>query len=137
MLNSYDSWMLAQRSLPSPRVLLIDDHTIVRSSLGLMLKGMMPQVQIVGEAGTGRLGVQLARELKPELVILDFKLPDISGLEVTQRLLKIDTTLKILILTSETHALAPIWLLAAGAQAFLAKSASKEELKQALEKLLH
>jgi two-component system, NarL family, invasion response regulator UvrY len=113
------------------RALLVDDHALVRASLRFTLQ-KIESIQVVGEAETGWLGVKLARELKPDLVILDFKLPDISGLEVTQRLLKIDPRLKILILTAETHELAPSWVFSAGAHGFLAKTATPVELQQTL-----
>ena len=69
-------------------------------------------------------------------MILDFKLPDISGLEVTQRLLKIDPSLKILILTAETHELTPTWVFAAGAHGYLSKTATPAEFKEALTSIL-
>lgn len=117
-------------------ILLIDDHALVRTGLSLLLQ-KIDHVEVVGEAETGWQGIRLARELKPDLIILDFKLPDISGLEVIHRLLKIDAFFKILILTSETHELAPEWLISAGAHGYLVKSASQIELQQALEKILN
>jgi two-component system, NarL family, invasion response regulator UvrY len=121
--------------LENKRILLIDDHPLVRSSLKLILQ-KIAGIQVIGEAGTGWLGIKLARELKPALVVLDFKLPDISGLEVTQRLLKIDPSLKILVLTAETHALAPSWVFAAGAHGYLSKAATPAEFQEALTSIL-
>lgn len=118
------------------RVLLIDDHPIVRASISLGLQ-KLPDTQVIGEAGTGWQGIKLARDLNPDLVILDFYLPDISGLEVTLRLLKTQPSLKILILSCETHALAPIWLSAAGAQGYVVKSASLTELVHVLQAILN
>lgn len=127
--------MSVQSSLENKRILLIDDHPIVRSSLKFILQ-KIAGIQVIGEAGTGWGGIKLARELKSELVILDFKLPDISGLEVTQRLLKIDPSLKILILTAETHELTPTWVFAAGAHGYLSKTATPAEFKEALTSIL-
>jgi len=110
----------------------VDDHAIVRAGIGLMLK-KIPGIQVIGEAGTGWSGVKLARQLKPHLVILDLQLPDISGLEVTQRLLKTNPELKILILTAAVHDSVSHWLQSAGAHAYLPKSASVNELKRTLE----
>jgi two-component system, NarL family, invasion response regulator UvrY len=118
------------------KVLLIDDHAMVRSAVANMVKGLVPWVEIVGEAGTGRQGVYLNKKLKPELVILDFKLPDISGLEVAYRLSKSDPKPTILVLTAESFHLAPTWLVAAGAQGIISKSATREEFKQTLLNLL-
>lgn len=117
------------------RILLIDDHALVRASLRVILQ-KMPGVQIIGEAGTGWLGIKLSRSLKPDLVILDLKLPDISGLEVTLRLLKLDPSIKILILTAETHELTSTWVFSAGAHGFLSKAASAEDFRQALTNIL-
>ncbi len=128
--------MRAQSPLENKRILLVDDHPIVRSSLKIILQ-KIPGIQIIGEAGTGWEGIKLARELKSELVILDFILPDISGLEVTQRLLKIDPSLKILILTAETHELTPIWVFSAGAHGYLPKTATPAEFKEALISILN
>jgi len=117
------------------RILLVDDHAIVRDSLRILLE-KIPGIKVIGEAATGWLGVKLARELQPELIILDFNLPDISGLEVTQRLLKTCPQIRILVLSAETHPSAPTWLLTAGAHGYLNKSASPAELRRALEIIL-
>lgn len=128
--------MLAEQPSNLTRTLLIDDHGLVRASLCLMFRNI-PEIEVVGEAETGWQGVKLARKLQPHLVILDFKLPDISGIEVTQRLLKIAPWVKILILTAETHELTALWCLTAGAHSYLEKSASPTEFKQALTALLY
>lgn len=125
----------AQTSLENKRILLVDDHPIVRSSLKIILQ-KIAGIRVIGEAGTGWGGIKLARELKPELVILDFKLPDISGLEVTQRLLKIDPSPKILILTAETHKLTPGWVFAAGAHGYLPKTVTPAKFQEALTSIL-
>ena len=76
------------------RVLLIDDHAIVRQALRSLLINAK-DIQILGETGTGAEGIQLARELHPSMIILDLKLPDISGLEVATRCLRLKPTPKI------------------------------------------
>ncbi|MBS0351204.1 MAG: response regulator transcription factor [Proteobacteria bacterium] len=122
--------------LPPKKILLIDDHAMVRSAIAAMVKGLVPSVETIEEAGTGRQGLNLYKKIKPELVILDFKLPDISGLEVAHRLSKANPKPTILVLTSECFPLVPAWLVSAGAQGFLSKSATREEFKQTLLKLL-
>ncbi len=112
-------------------IILIDDHAIVRSAIRQMLQDVKG-VQVIGEAGTGNDGVQLARELHPQIVLLDFKLPDISGLEVTSRLLRLDPGLKILVLSAATNELFPFRILEAGAQGYLTKDCTKEELVRAI-----
>lgn len=87
---------------------------------------------VIGEAESGNAGVQLARELRPNVVILDFKLPDITGLEATSRLLRNDPEIKILVVTSAINDLFPFRILEAGARGYLTKDCSKEELVRAI-----
>lgn len=116
------------------KILLIDDHTIVRNGIRQMLEDVR-DLQIVAEASTGAEGIQLTRERQPQVVILDFKLPDISGLEVTMRLLRIDPNLKILVVSSAINDLFPFRILEAGAKGYLTKNASKEELVHAIKSI--
>ena len=109
------------------KVILTDDHALIRQGIRHMLHDTR-EIQVVGEAGSGIETVQLVRELRPQVVILDFQLPDISGLEVTSRLLRIDPNLKILVVSSAVNDLFPFRLLEAGAQGYLTKNTSKEEL---------
>lgn len=113
------------------RVILIDDHVLVRDGIGLMLKNAK-DIQVVGEAGTGIEGVQLVRELQPAVVILDLKLPDISGIEVTTRLLRLTPAPKILVVTSAFHNEFPLRILEAGALGYVTKDVAREELVNAI-----
>ncbi len=113
------------------KVILIDDHTLVRDGIGLMLKNAK-DIQIIGEAGTGIEGVQQVRELQPNVVVLDLKLPDISGIEVTTRLLRLTPAPKILIVTSASHNEFPLRILEAGALGYVTKEVAKEELVNAI-----
>lgn len=113
------------------KTILIDDHELVRTGIREMLldaKG----IQIVGEGSTGIEGINLIRDLHPNVAVLDFRLPDITGLEVTSKMLRIDPDLKILIVTSATNDIVPFRLLDAGAQGYLTKDATKEELIRAI-----
>jgi two-component system invasion response regulator UvrY len=113
------------------KVLLVDDHILVRQGLCYLFNGTK-EIQIVGEAGTGTEGVRLARELRPAIVILDLKLPDISGLEVSERLLRLRPAPKILIVTSVGCLEFPIRLLGAGVQGYLSKQVGRDELISAI-----
>ena len=113
------------------QVLLIDDHALVRAGIRqLLLKAQ--GIDVIGEAGSGEEGVKLTRELHPNVVLLDFKLPDITGLEVIARLLRIDPHLKIIMLSSAINDLFPLRSLDAGARGYLTKNATKEELVRAI-----
>jgi two-component system response regulator DevR len=81
------------------RVLLVDDHELVRTGLRTMLGGD-PGVAVVGDAGTGAAALAQARELGPDLVLLDARLPDIDGDEVCRRLLAAAPELVVVILTT-------------------------------------
>ena len=109
------------------KAILVEDHELVRAGIREMLEGAKG-IQIVGEAATGNEGINLVRDLHPNVVVLDFRLPDITGLEVTSKMLRIDSELKILIVTSATNDLVPFRLLEAGAQGYLTKDATKDEL---------
>lgn len=107
--------------------MIVDDHEIVRSGLRQMLEAD-PSVEVIGEASTGEEGIHLTFALKPHIVMLDIQLPDISGLEVTRRLLSNPNHTKILIVSAISHGLFPFRLLEAGVQGYLTKNASPEEL---------
>ncbi len=113
------------------KIVLIEDHLLVRAGIRQMLKEVKG-MQVVGEAATGLEGVQVVKDLCPEVVILDFKLPDISGLEVTHKLLRIQPDIKILIVTSAINDLFPFRLLEAGVQGYLTKGSSRDELIKAV-----
>ncbi len=113
------------------RVILIDDHALVREGLRLMLRDAK-DIQIIGQSGTGAEGVQLVRELQPSVVILDLKLPDISGIEVTTRLLRLTPAPKVLVVTSAFHNEFPLRILEAGALGYVTKDNSREELITAI-----
>lgn len=113
------------------KVVVVDDHDLVRSGMRQMLQ-TDPGIQVIGEAGSGNEGIQLIRSLKPDVIILDVNLPDISGLEVTRRLLSYPEPVKILVVSSVTNDLFPFKLLDEGALSYLTKNASQEELLNAV-----
>lgn len=113
------------------KVVLIDDHELVRSGLKQMLE-TDASIQVIGEASMGMEGVQLVHHLKPDVVVLDVNLPDISGLEVTHRLLSHQEPIKILVVSAVSQDLFPFKLLDAGALSYITKNASREEFIQAV-----
>lgn len=113
------------------RVVLIDDHFLVRSGFRQIIEAEK-SIQVVGEAGTGLEGIQLVRAVKPDVVVLDIKLPDISGLEVTRKLLLHEPCPKILIVSALDNDSFPLRLLEAGAQGYLTKNGTQEELVHAI-----
>src|SRR5260221_6370957 len=90
-----DRMMTAEHVL---RVLLVDDHAVVRRGLRAVLT--QPRIEVVGEAGTVQAGIEEARRLAPDVVVLDLRLPDGSGIEACREIRAILPDTKVLILTS-------------------------------------
>ncbi len=114
------------------RILLVDDHPIVRKGLASCLANHEHLV-IVGEAADGLEAVAKAKELQPDLVLLDLEMPNMSGLAVTEVLRKELPQVKVLILTMYQRAEYLLRILQAGARGYILKEASPEELLKAIE----
>src|SRR6185503_4564244 len=82
-------------------VLLAEDHLIVREGFRSLLKHER-DIEVVGEAETGRQAVQLARKLRPEVVVMDIAMPSLNGLEATRQILEAVPTTKVLILSAHS-----------------------------------
>ena len=116
---------------PPITVFIVDDHDLVRTGIRRMLEGV-PGIKVVGEASNGEEAVKLARELLPNVVLMDVKMPGIGGLEATRKLLRIDPDIKVLIVTVCEDNLYPRRLIQAGASGYLTKGASMDEMIQAI-----
>ncbi|TCO54331.1 DNA-binding NarL/FixJ family response regulator [Actinocrispum wychmicini] len=109
------------------RVMLVDDQVLVRTGLRMVID-TQPDLAVVGEAGDGLTAVQQARRLRPDLVLMDVRMPVLDGVEATRRVLAHPDAPKVVMLTTfdlDEHALAAI---RAGASGFLLKDATPEEL---------
>lgn len=113
------------------RVLLIDDHALVRTGLRMLIEGT-GEFSVVGEAASGDEGLRLARQLKPDVVVCDLHLPGLSGLEVTERLVRAQAGQRVMIVTMQEEGPLPRRLLQAGALGYVAKACAKEEFLRAL-----
>lgn len=116
------------------RILVVDDHTLVRDGLCRLLEGE-PGLQVIGTAGTGRDAICLCRDLRPDVVLLDYGLPDLDGLEVTRQIAAQNTGTRILILTMHENEEYAMRVMRAGATGFVVKGASTEELLTAVRKV--
>ncbi len=116
------------------RILLVDDHEIVRTGIKLMLNAV-DEFEIVGEASSGEEAIGLARELKPDIILMDVNMPGIGGVEATVRLLRTDTAVKILIISSQNDDFLPARLISIGASGYLTKQASSEEMVKAIKSI--
>ena len=81
------------------RVLVVDDHDLVRMGISRMLSDS-PDIEVVGEADSGDMAIKLAKQLNPDVVLLDVNMPNIGGLEATKRLIQLDMNIKILAVSS-------------------------------------
>ncbi len=80
-------------------VLLADDHAVVREGLRALLSAT-PDIEVVGEADTGRLAVQLAQKLQPDVVVMDVVMPQLNGVEATRQIIRDAPDSKVLVLSS-------------------------------------
>jgi len=116
------------------RVLVVDDHTLVRDGLCRLLESEA-DIEIVGRTGLGHEAVALCKRLSPDVVMLDYGLPDIDGLETTVQITAQKTKARILILTMYGNEEYAIRLIRAGASGFIVKGASTDELLVAVRKV--
>jgi DNA-binding NarL/FixJ family response regulator len=113
------------------RVVLADDHDILRQGLKMLL-GLQAQIEVVGEARTGREAIELARELRPHVIVLDISMPDIDGLEACARIREQTPETNVLILTMHESEEYFLRALRAGAAGYLVKKAAPPDLHMAL-----
>lgn len=113
------------------RVLVVDDHDLVRTGITRMLADI-DGLQVVGEADSGESALKLARELKPDVVLMDVKMPGIGGLEATRKLLRSHPDMKVVAVTVCEDDPFPTRLMQAGAAGYLTKGAGLDEMVQAI-----
>ncbi len=113
------------------RILLVDDHTLFRSGVRLLLQ-RQPDFEVVAEAGDGVEGVKRAKELKPDVVLLDLNMPGLSGLETLQLLTQDVPSSAVIILTVSEEADELGQALRDGARGYLLKNIEAEVLTSAI-----
>jgi DNA-binding NarL/FixJ family response regulator len=113
------------------KVLVVDDHDLFRTGLSSLLSAE-PDIEVVAQASGGRMGVRLAAELRPDIVLMDVRMPDLSGPEATKEILERNRNMRVLALTvaSEDRDVAAV--LEAGAVGFLAKDTPIDSLVDAI-----
>jgi len=113
------------------RVLLVDDQELVRSGFKLILD-LADGIDVVGEAADGRQAVRLAKELDPDVVLMDVRMPELNGIEATQQLQRAGVDTRVLVLTTFDLDDYVYGALKAGASGFLLKDAPREQLVTAV-----
>lgn len=113
------------------RVLVVDDHDLVRTGISRMLADV-DGLQVIGQADSGETAITKTRELKPDVVLMDVKMPGIGGLEATRKLLRSYPDIKVIAVTICEEDPFPTRLLQAGAAGYLTKGAALEEMIQAI-----
>jgi DNA-binding NarL/FixJ family response regulator len=109
------------------RLLLVDDHAVVRMGLAFMINSQ-PDITVVGEAGSGAEALELLGKTNPDVVLMDLKLPDMTGIECTTKLRKTSPDARIVILTTYAGDENIYRALQAGARAYLLKDMDRDEI---------
>lgn len=117
------------------RILLADDHDLVRNGIGRLLADL-GDVEVVGHATSGEEAVQLARELHPDLILMDIRMPGIGGLEATRRIRQVDDAIKVIALSAWDDGPLAARLLQAGASGYVAKGAPFADVEKAIRRAM-
>jgi len=116
------------------RAVIVEDHTIVREGLRPLLEGQ--GIAVIGEAGDGLEAVKIAKEMSPQIVIMDVALPRLGGIEATRRILKGKPDIKVIMLTIHDEPQFVFKSLEAGAKGYLVKEAPLGELMNAIKAVM-
>lgn len=116
------------------RVLVVDDHDLVRMGISRMLADS-PDIEVVGEADSGDMAIKLAKQLSPDVILLDVNMPNIGGVEATKRLVQLNMGIKILAVSSMVAQPYPSMLLKAGVNGYITKGTPLDEMIRAIKKL--
>lgn len=117
------------------KILVVDDHDLVRMGIVRMLADI-DGYQVVGDAKSGEEAVTKARILKPDVVLMDVKMPGMGGLEATKKLLTVNPVIKIIAVTACDDDLYPTRLMQAGAVGYVTKGAEFTEITDAINKVI-
>ena len=113
------------------RVLLCEDHELVRMGLSIMID-KAEDITLIGEAENGLLGVELAKQLSPDIILMDIGLPNIDGIEATRRIKEFNPQIKVLIFTSRDDSDDVFSAFKSGADGYIMKGASTENIHTAI-----
>jgi DNA-binding NarL/FixJ family response regulator len=113
------------------RVLVVDDHDLFRTGLASLL-GAQSDIEVIAQASGGRMGVRLADELRPDVVLMDLRMPDVDGTEATFSIVQRNPSMRVLALTAASEDAVVAAAMQAGASGFLAKDTPIDEVVTAV-----
>jgi DNA-binding NarL/FixJ family response regulator len=113
------------------RILLADDHAVVRQGFKMILAAQ-PDMEIVGEAANGREAVELAEQLRPDVVVMDVSMPELNGIEATRRLASLVPRARVVALSMHKDSVYVREILRAGARGYLLKDSGAADLVAAI-----
>lgn len=116
-------------------ILLVDDHSVLREGLRALLESE-ESMRVVGEAGTGAEGIEMALALEPAVIVMDLGLPDMSGLEAIRAVRKENGTSRIIVLSMHNRREFVLPAMEAGGDGFIPKSSTHSSLFEAIESVL-
>ena len=121
---------------PSPvRLLICDDQNLVRACLCKILKDFS-SIKVIGEASSGKMAVELALELQPDVVLMDISMPDLNGIEATRQILRQSPGIRIIAFSTESSSETILEALDAGAGGYLLKTGDPSQIMEAVEKVV-
>ncbi len=113
------------------RILVVDDHAVVRKGIVVFLDSQ-PDMEVVGESGTGRDSISKVQELNPDVVLMDISMPDLDGIEATHSIKNLSPETRIVVLTMHDDARYFFQMLKEGALGYVVKGADPNELLSAI-----
>jgi two-component system, NarL family, invasion response regulator UvrY len=116
-------------------VIVVDDHDLIRLGICRLLADV-PNTKVIGQASSGEEAISIVRELTPDIVFMDIRMPGMGGLEATQRILSRYPEIKIIVVSAFNDDVYPATLLKAGASGYITKNADTEEIKAAVQTVL-
>lgn len=117
------------------KVLVVDDHELVRTGFCRMLADT-PEIEVIGQAESGEMAIEIARKEHPDVVLLDVNMPGIGGIETTRRLIQSAPNIRVLAVSGLAEEPYPSLLLKAGAKGYITKGAPLAEMVRAIKKVM-
>ena len=124
-------WHAMAQNNPNVRILIVDDHEVVRIGLRSLLE-RVPQFTVVGETDSGARAVELTDQLRPDVVVMDIRMPELNGVEACRRIKARHPDVKVIMLTSYPDDEMVFGAVMAGASGYVLKQAGSTELIEAI-----